>query len=118
MDIKCRIADLKPDAIVIVATIRALKMHGGVIKTELSKPDCKALEKGFENLKAHLENIAKFKVPAVIAVNRFVTDTEEEINLLKALCEQNGTKAVLCEGWGKGSEGTISLAKHRESSFL
>ena len=111
MDIKCRIADLKPDAIVIVATIRALKMHGGVIKTELSKPDCKALEKGFENLKAHLENIAKFKVPAVIAVNRFVTDTEEEINVLKELCEQNGTKAVLCEGWGKGSEGTISLAK-------
>lgn len=111
LDIKCRSAGLKPSAVVIVATIRALKMHGGVAKTDLSKPDCTALEKGFENLKTHIENVAKFGLPAVVAVNKFITDTDEEIKLLQDLCEKTGTVAVLSEGWGKGSEGTAELAK-------
>lgn len=111
MDIKCRAAGLEPSAVVIVATIRALKMHGGVAKTELSKPNVAALEKGFENLKAHIGNIAKFGVPSVVAVNKFITDTDEEIVLLEKLCKENGSKAVLCEGWGKGGEGAVELAK-------
>ena len=111
LDIKCRNAGLKPNAVVIVATIRALKMHGGIAKADLSKPDCAALEKGFANLKTHIENIAKFGLPAVVAVNKFITDTDEEIALLQKLCESVGSKAVLSEGWGKGGEGTIELAK-------
>ena len=111
MDIKCRSAGLSPDAVVIVATIRALKMHGGKAKTELSTPDCQALQKGFENLKAHIQNISKFGVPSIVAVNKFITDTDEEISLLQKLCEENGSKAILCEGWGKGSEGTTELAE-------
>lgn len=111
MDIKCRAAGLEPSAVVIVATIRALKMHGGVAKTELSKPNVAALEKGFENLKAHIGNISKFGVPCVVAVNKFITDTDEEISLLEKLCKENGSKAVLCEGWGKGGEGAVELAK-------
>ena len=111
LDIKCRSAGLKPNAVVIVATIRALKMHGGVQKADLSKEDCAALEKGFENLKVHIENIAKFGLPAVVAINKFITDTDEEIELLKKLCEKLGAKAVLSEGWGKGGEGAAELAK-------
>lgn len=111
LDIKCRSAGLKPSTVVIVATIRALKMHGGVAKADLSKPDCAALEKGFENLKCHIENIAKFGLPAVVAVNKFITDTDEEIKLLQDLCTKNGSTAVLSEGWGKGGEGTTELAK-------
>ena len=111
LDIKCRSAGLKPNAVVIVATIRALKMHGGVQKADLSKKDCAALEKGFENLKVHIENIAKFGLPAVVAINKFITDTDEEIELLKKLCEKMGAKAVLSEGWGKGGEGAAELAK-------
>ena len=111
LDIKCRTQGLKPDAVVIVATIRALKMHGGVAKNDLSLPNCAALEKGFENLKVHIENIAKFGLPAIVAVNKFITDSDEEINLLKELCKKAGTKAVLSEGWGKGSEGTKELAQ-------
>lgn len=111
MDIKCRAAGLAPSVVVIVATIRALKMHGGVAKTELSKPNVAALEKGFENLKAHIGNISKFGVPSVVAVNKFITDTDEEISLLEKLCKENGSKAVLCEGWGKGGEGAVELAK-------
>ena len=111
LDIKCRVAGIAPSAVVIVATIRALKMHGGVAKTELSKPDCAALEKGFANLKAHIENIGKFGVPAVVAVNKFITDTDEEIALLEKLCKENGSTAVLCEGWGKGGEGAVKLAE-------
>ncbi len=111
LDIKCRTAGLKPDAVVIVATIRALKMHGGVAKQDLSKPDCAALEKGFANLKCHIENIAKFGLPAVVAVNKFITDTDEEIELLQKLCKENGSTAVLSEGWGKGGDGTAELAK-------
>lgn len=111
LDIKCRTQGLKPDAVVIVATIRALKMHGGVAKNDLSLPNCIALEKGFENLKVHIENIAKFGLPAIVAVNKFITDSDEEINLLKELCKKAGTEAFLSEGWGKGSEGTKELAQ-------
>ena len=110
LDIKCRSAGLKPSAVVIVATIRALKMHGGVAKTDLSTPNCQALEKGFENLKVHIENIAKFGLPAIVAINKFITDTDEEIALIEKLCESVGTKAILSEGWGKGGEGTKNLA--------
>lgn len=111
LDIKCRIAGLKPSAVVIVATIRALKMHGGVAKADLGKPDCAALEKGFENLKTHIENIAKFGLPSVVAINKFVTDTDEEIQLIKKLCKDIGSDAILSEGWGKGGEGTKDLAQ-------
>ena len=111
LDIKCRAAGLKPNGVVIVATIRALKMHGGVLKADLSKPNLEALEKGFENLKVHIENIAKFGLQSVVAINKFITDTDEEVALLKQLCEKIGTKAVLSEGWGKGGEGTKELAK-------
>ena len=111
LDIKCRAADLRPSAVVIVATIRALKMHGGVAKQDLSKPDTAALEKGFANLKTHIENIAKFGLPAVVAVNKFITDTDEEIQLLEKLCHDNSSVAVLSEGWGKGGEGAENLAR-------
>ena len=111
LDIKCRASGLKPSAVVIVATIRALKMHGGVAKADLAKPDTAALEKGFANLKTHIENVAKFGLPAVVAVNKFITDTDEEIELLEKLCRDNGSTAVLSEGWGKGGEGAAELAK-------
>lgn len=111
LDIKCRAAGLKPAAVVIVATIRALKMHGGVAKADLAKPDTAALEKGFANLKTHIENVAKFGLPAVVAVNKFITDTDEEIQLLEKLCRDNGSTAVLSEGWGKGGDGATELAK-------
>ncbi len=111
LDIKCRAAGLKPSAVVIVATIRALKMHGGVAKADLAKPDTAALEKGFANLKTHIENVAKFGLPAVVAVNKFITDTDEEIALLEKLCHDNGSTAVLSEGWGKGGDGAKDLAK-------
>ncbi len=111
LDIKCRAAGLKPSAVVIVATIRALKMHGGVAKADLATPNTQALEKGFANLKTHIENVAKFGLPAVVAVNKFITDTDEEIQLLEKLCRDNGSTAVLSEGWGKGGEGATELAK-------
>ena len=111
LDIKCRSAGLKPDAVVIVATIRALKMHGGLAKTELSGENCQALEKGFENLKTHIENISKFGLPVVVAINKFITDTDKEISLLKDLCQKIGAKAVLSEGWEKGGQGTEELTK-------
>lgn len=124
MDIKCRVSGIKPSAVVIVATIRALKMHGGLEKSELSKPDAKSLGKGFSNLRAHIQNIKKFGVPSVVAVNRFSTDTDEEIAILKKLCEESGSLAVLCEAWEKGGEGASALAKavsdicdKNESSF-
>ena len=111
MDIKCRAAGISPDAIVIVATVRALKMHGGVDKKELKEPNVEALKKGFENLKVHLENLAKFGVPVVVAVNKFITDSDQEIQALQELCAANGSKAVLCEAWEKGGEGAAELAK-------
>ena len=111
LDIKCRSAGLNPSAVVIVATIRALKMHGGVPKTELSTENLAALEKGFENLAVHIENIAKFGLPAVVAINKFVTDTDAEIELLQNLCSKFGARAVLSEGWEKGGNGASELAK-------
>lgn len=111
MDIKCRLAKIAPDAVVVVATIRALKMHGGVPKNALSSPDVAAVERGFENLKVHLENLAKFGVKTIVAVNKFSSDTEEEISALKKLCEQNDSRAVLCEAWEKGGEGAAELAR-------
>ena len=111
MDIKCRAAGISPDAIVIVATVRALKMHGGVDKKELKEPNVEALKKGFENLKVHLENLAKFGVPVVVAVNKFITDSDQEIKALQDLCAANGSKSVLCEAWEKGGEGAAELAK-------
>ena len=111
MDIKCRAAGIEPSAIVIVATVRALKMHGGVDKKNLKEPNVEALKKGFENLKVHLENVAKFGVPAVVAVNKFITDTDQEIAALEELCSANGSKAVLCEAWEKGGEGAAELAR-------
>ncbi|MBD5409926.1 MAG: formate--tetrahydrofolate ligase [Treponema sp.] len=111
MDIKCRSANIAPNAVVVVATIRALKMHGGVAKCDLSMPNTSALEKGFENLVTHLENIAKFSVPAIVAINKFNTDTDDEISLLVSLCEKIGAKAVVSEGFAKGGEGAVELAK-------
>ena len=111
LDIKCRLAGLKPSAVVIVATIRALKMHGGVAKADLSTPNCDALEKGFANLKTHIENIAKFGLPAVVAINKFITDSDDEIKLIEKLCESVGSTAILTEGWGKGGEGAADLAR-------
>lgn len=110
MDIKCRVAGLKPDAIVIVATIKALKMHGGVDKKNLKPENVEALEKGFENLKRHVENVKKFGVPAIIAINRFESDTEKEITKLKELCEQLNVRISLCECFAKGGEGAEDLA--------
>ena len=110
-DIKCRIGGLQPDAVVIVATIRALKMHGGVAKDALSEPDVSALKKGFENLRVHIENIARFGVPSVVAINHFVTDSAEETDVLKTLCQKAGVTAVVTEGWGKGGKGASDLAQ-------
>jgi formate--tetrahydrofolate ligase len=109
-DIKCRFADLKPDAAVIVATIRALKMNGGVPKTELGTENLAALEAGIANLSRHLENVAKFGVPAVVAINKFPTDTDAEINLLKEKCAAQGVDVVLAEVFTKGGEGAVELA--------
>jgi formate--tetrahydrofolate ligase len=111
MDIKCRMFGLAPSAVVIVATIRALKMHGGIAKADLAKPDTKALEAGFANLATHIENIRKFGVPAIVAVNKFITDTPEEITLLEKLCSDFGARVVLCEGWEKGGDGARNLAE-------
>ena len=112
LDIKCRIAGLKPDAVVIVGTVRALKMHGGVAKADLNMENLEALEKGLPNLLRHVENITQvFKLPAVVAINRFPTDTEAELALVEAKCKELGANAVLSEVWGKGGEGGIALAE-------
>lgn len=111
MDIKCRVADLKPDAVVIVTTIKALKMHGGVDKKDLKPENVEALEKGFENLKRHVKNVKKFGVPAIIAINRFESDTEKEIAKLEELCEELGVRISLCDCFAKGGEGAEDLAK-------
>ena len=109
-DIKCRKAGLAPDAVVIVATVRALKMHGGVAKDQLGKEDLVALRKGFANLQRHVENVSKFGVPAVVAINKFIADTSAEHDLIKELCTAIGTKAILCSHWAEGSKGTLELA--------
>jgi len=110
LDIKCRKAGLKPDVAVIVATVRALKMHGGVAKDQLGQENLEALKKGFANLERHLQNVAKFGVPAVVAINSFISDTQAEHDLIKELCAGVGSKAILCTHWAHGSKGTIELA--------
>lgn len=111
LDIKCRFTGFKPDAVVIVATIRALKMHGGLAKTELATENIKALKKGMTNLAKHIENIQKFGLSIVVAINAFPTDTENELQELKALCESMGASVSISEAWAKGGEGAIDLAQ-------
>ncbi len=111
-DIKCRKAGIAPSAVVIVATVRALKMHGGVAKDDLKAENAAAVAKGCENLKRHIENVNKFGVPAVVAVNKFVTDTDAEIAEVQKAAESMGTKAFLCTHWSDGGKGTEDLAHH------
>ena len=110
-DIKCRQAGLKPDAVVLVATIRALKYNGGVPKAELSAENVEALEKGIVNLEKHIENLQKYKVPVVVTLNSFVTDSEAEIAFVKQFCEERGCEFAISEVWEKGGEGGIALAE-------
>ena len=110
-DIKCRYAGLKPDAAVIVATVRALKMHGGVPKTELTTPNVEAVKAGLVNLEKHIENVKKFGVPCVVAINIFAQDTEEELEAVRAHCAKHGVNVALSDVFAKGGEGGIELAK-------
>lgn len=110
-DIKARFGDLKPDATVIVATVRALKHHGGVAKADLGNENLEALEKGYENLQRHIENVQKFGVPAVVAVNKFPTDTQAELDYIINKTKELGSVAILTEVWGKGGDGGMDLAK-------
>ncbi|MDX2259966.1 MAG: formate--tetrahydrofolate ligase [Hyphomicrobiaceae bacterium] len=111
-DIKCRLAGLTPSAVVIVATVRALKMHGGVAKDNLKNEDAGAVARGCANLTRHLENLRKFGVPPIVAINKFITDTEAEIAEVKKAAEAAGTKAFLCSHWADGGAGTEELARH------
>lgn len=110
-DLKCRFGNLKPAVTVIVATVRALKMHGGVPKTELGSENMEALAKGFENLQKHIENVAKFGVPAVVAINAFPTDTAKELQFVYDKCRELGAEVALSEVWAKGGEGGKELAQ-------
>lgn len=110
-NIKCRYAELKPDAVVVVATVRALKNHGGVPKTELGAENLEALAEGFGNLEKHIENVQKFGLPVVVALNKFPTDTEAELKLLEDRCKELGANVVLSDVWAKGGEGGIELAE-------
>ncbi|MCD8133941.1 MAG: formate--tetrahydrofolate ligase [Clostridiales bacterium] len=123
-DIKCRMAGLKPDAVVLVATVRALKYNGGVPKTELSKENTEALKKGIVNLEKHIENLQKYGVPIVVTLNSFVTDTDAEVKYIEDFCKARGCDFALSEVWEKGGEGGIALARqvldaleHKESHF-
>lgn len=123
-DIKCRMAGLKPDAVVLVATVRALKYNGGVPKAELSDENLAALGKGIVNLEKHIENLKKYGVPVVVTLNRFVSDTEAELAFVKRFCEERGCEFALAEVWGKGGAGGTELAQKvlatletRESRF-
>lgn len=123
-DIKCRKAGLKPDAVVLVATIRALKYNGGVLKADLAKEDLESLKKGIVNLEKHIENLQKFGVPVVVTLNSFVTDTKEEIAFVENFCKERNCEFALSEVWEKGGEGGIELAKkvldtleHKEAHF-
>ena len=112
LDIKCRKSGIKPDCVVIVATIRALKMHGGVAKDDLKKENVTALKDGMVNLRRHINNIRKFGLPVTVAVNHFITDTDEEMKTLLDFCETQGVKASKCTHWSHGSQGTLELAKN------
>ncbi|WP_330375396.1 formate--tetrahydrofolate ligase [Inediibacterium massiliense] len=111
LDIKCRYGDLTPDGVVVVATIRALKMHGGVKKTELGTENVEAVEKGFANLAKQVENIRTFGLPVMVSINKFTQDTEEEIHMLKKKCAEIGVEVALNEVWAKGGEGGIEMAQ-------
>lgn len=111
MDIKCRSANLKPDAVVLVATVRALKYNGGVAKKDLAEENLDALKKGIVNLEKHIENVQKFGVPVVVTLNSFVTDTDAENEYIKNFCEERGCEFALSEVWEKGGEGGIALAE-------
>jgi formate--tetrahydrofolate ligase len=110
-NIKCRQADLEPDATVIVATIRALKNHGGVKKADLNQENIEALKAGFENLEKHIENVAKFNVPGVVAINKFPTDTQAEIDYVEKRCQELNIPVVMSDVWANGGEGGVDLAK-------
>ncbi len=110
-DIKCRMAGLKPEAAIVVATVRALKMHGGKKKDQLGTPDVAAVQRGVENLTRHVRNVKKFGVPCVVALNRFITDTDEEIEAVRAACAAEGVDAVRCEVWEKGGAGGTEVAQ-------
>ena len=111
-NIKCRKAGLKPAAVVLVATVRALKMHGGVGKNDLGKENVKAVRDGCTNMAKHLKNLKQFGVPAVVAINSFITDTKKELNAVKAEAKKLGATAILCSHWADGSKGTKALAEH------
>jgi formate--tetrahydrofolate ligase len=111
LDIKCRKAGLEPSCVVIVATIRALKMHGGVKKEDLKKEDLKALAAGMTNLQRHLENVKKFGLPAVVSINRFSADTEAEVALVKEKCKALEVEALMADHWAMGGEGAADVAK-------
>lgn len=117
LDIKCRLAGLRPDAVVIVATVRALKMHGGLKKTALDKVDMAALEEGMENLEKHIENVQKFGLPAVVAVNAFPTDTKEELDFVEKKCRELGAEVALSEVWAEGGKGGFALAEKVENAI-
>ncbi len=110
-DIKCRYAGLKPDAVVLVATVRALKMHGGVPKTDLATPDVEAVKRGLVNLEKHIENIKQYGLPLVVAINAFAQDTPEELEAIRSHCAAHGVNVALSEVFAKGGEGGIELAK-------
>ena len=111
LDIKCRKANLKPDAVVIVATIRALKYHGGVPKSDLSLTNSEAVKRGFTNLKQHIENLQKYSLPLVVAINRFDTDTDEEVNIVNRSCQELGVRVAQATHWRDGGKGAIKLAQ-------
>jgi len=111
-DIKCRKAGLSPDAAVIVATVRALKMHGGVGRDQLGKEDLQAVRRGMANLRRHVENVRRFGVPSVVALNRFTSDTAAEHELVRELCRELGVEAVVCSHWAEGGAGAVELAEH------
>ena len=110
MDIKCRMAGLKPDAVVLVATVRALKYNGGVAKEDLGAENLEALKRGIANLEKHIENVSKFGVPCVVTLNRFVSDTDAELAFVKEFCEERGCDFALSEVWEHGGEGGVALA--------
>ena len=110
-DIKCRFAGLKPEAAIIVATVRALKMHGGVPKDRLGTPDPAAVQRGVENLRRHIRNVKKFGLPALVALNRFLTDTDEEVEAVRAVGAAEGVEVVRCDVWEKGGEGGLGVAE-------
>lgn len=124
MDIKCRMSGLSPDAVVIVATVRALKYNGGVAKQDLNEENLEALKKGIVNLEKHIENVQKYHVPVIVTLNSFVTDTEAEYTFIRNFCEERGCEFALSEVWAKGGEGGVELAEKlietletKESSF-